>query len=260
MSQSDHITARGFQHNRSSFVDGYVSSASSMMSVTQAANRDEGCQDALDHLVRALLAKRIFEPFVILDELRERDLSLDTIVDLFIPRAACALGQEWKDDEISFADVTIGAMRLQALLDETMAQVDLDAALIDDRPQSLVVLPKGQQHFLGVNVIAAQLRRLGCGVSLSFDESMGYLNARLKDEHPQLILISCARRETLETVCETVQTIRATLSDSPVIALGGGVLDEAENLKDRTGVDIVTRSVKDALAFYAHHDQALTGL
>ncbi|MBW4708284.1 cobalamin B12-binding domain-containing protein [Roseobacter sp. YSTF-M11] len=260
MTQHEHLTTRGLQRHRPEHVDAFASTVISVLRDRQVVCSDGVRQFVLEHLVRAILVRGEFDPRLVMEELRGHRLSIDKIIDLYIPKAACVLGQSWVDDDVSFADVTIGAMRLQSLLGEASSQGDLDFAADDRRLHALVVLPQCQQHFLGVSVVAAQLRRIGCEVTQSFDEPLGALNARLMEERPDLILISCARLETLETVSETVQTIRATLSTGPVIALGGGVLDEVENLKERTGVDIVTNDAKDVVSFCSRRNKTLRRL
>ena len=84
---------------------------------------------------------------------------------------------------------------------------------------------------------------------MSFDEDAGTLSARLMQDAPDMILITCARRETLECVTDTVQTIRNTVSDGPVLALGGAIKMKKEDVVERTGVDIVTSVAEEAVAF-----------
>lgn len=249
MSQDDQSQTRGLQRNRPEYAGTLATKVISVLRDRQVVCRDGVRQFVLDHLVRAILSRTVFDAGLLLDEMRGHRLSVDAVIDLYIPQAACVLGQSWVDDDISFADVTVGALRLQSLLGEASRQTLIDLPTDETRLQVLVVLPQGEQHFLGINVVAAQLRRMGCEVSVSFDETLGSLSARVLKELPDLVMISCARRETLETVMETVQVIRTATNTGPVIALGGAVLDEADDLKKVTGVDIVTKTAKDAVTF-----------
>jgi hypothetical protein len=69
-------------------------------------------------------------------------------------------------------------------------------------------------------------------------------------------LITAARYETLESVARAVQVLRAELKIAPTIALGGSVVEREKNLKDLTGVDIVTSSAAEAVAFCAKSARA----
>jgi methanogenic corrinoid protein MtbC1 len=93
------------------------------------------------------------------------------------------------------------------------------------------------------------MRRLGCEIAMSYDEDFGTLTARLMQDAPDLVLITCARRETLETAAKTVQTIRKAALREPVIALGGAVQADEDEIKEQTGVDIVTNVAVEAVAF-----------
>ncbi|MEM9638569.1 MAG: cobalamin B12-binding domain-containing protein, partial [Pseudomonadota bacterium] len=256
MSQYDQTEMRGLQRNRPEDVGALATTVISVLRDRQVVSREGVRQFALDHLMRAILSRAAFDPALLMEEMRGHRLTIDAIIDLYIPQAARTLGQNWVDDEISFADVTIGALRLQSLLSEASLGALIDLPTNDTLLHAMVVLPQGEQHFLGVSVVAAQLRRAGCEVSVSFDETLGRLSARVLDESPDLVLISCARREGLETVVETVQTIHAASVDSPIVALGGAVLADAEDLKERTGVDIVTSTAKDAVTFCSKCGQA----
>jgi methanogenic corrinoid protein MtbC1 len=80
---------------------------------------------------------------------------------------------------------------------------------------------------------------------------MGTLTARLMQEVPDLILITCSRSETLESVTNTVQTIRKVASGGPVIAVGGAMNTDREIVLQMTGADIVTNLAGEAVALCA---------
>ncbi|GFE49433.1 hypothetical protein So717_11860 [Roseobacter cerasinus] len=260
MSHDDHFQTRGSPQNRPEEVGALASQVISVLRDRQAGNKDGARLFVLDHLFRAILVRGAFDAELMLDELRGHRLGLDEIIDLYIPQASCRLGEAWVDDDISFADVTVGALRLQALLSEATGRIRLDLTPDDSRLRVLAILPHNEQHFLGVSVAAAQMRRMGCEVSVSFDETFGALSARLLEDIPDLVLISCARLESLETVAETVQTLRMAPISDPVIALGGAVLADGDiaDLQERTGVDVVTKSVKEAIAFCSNSGKVPT--
>ncbi|MFK7869391.1 MAG: B12-binding domain-containing protein [Roseobacter sp.] len=202
-----------------------------------------------EHLYRAILTKGHFDAGGLLAQLRGHRVTLDTIVDLYIPQAAGRLGTDWVDDGLTFADVTIGALRLQALLGETTMQVRMDSFHHNAHMVAMVIVPRGEQHFLGAQVVAAQLRRLGCEVVMSYDESLGMLGARLMAENPDLLLITCCSEETVKSVSQTVQAVRKALHNPPPIFLGGGMVNDKKNLIERTGVDKLSNSAVEAVTY-----------
>ena len=249
MSTDDQTGPRGAQRNRPEHVDALASTVISVLRDRQAVSSDGLRQFVLEHLLRAVLVRGVFQADSLLDELRGYRLSLDTLIDQYVPAAARLLGERWLEDRISFADVTISTLRLQSLLGEASAATRVDGPIRRERLHALIVVPQNEQHFLGASVVAGQLRRLGCEIGMSYDEDFGALTSRVLEDAPDLVLITCARRETLETATKTVQTIRKAALRAPVIALGGAVQADEDEIKEQTGVDIVTNVAVEAVAF-----------
>lgn len=248
MTTHDQTDPRGVQRNRPENVGALASTVISVLRGRSVVSSEGLRQFVLDHMLRAALSKGAFSAEGLLLELRGYRLTADTIIDHYVPRIARELGEQWVDDRIGFADVTIGIMRLQSLLAEASERALVEAAPTAMNLHALVLVPQGEQHFLGASVLACQLRRMGGEVDISFDEDMGTLTARLMQEVPDLILITCARRETLESVANTVQTIRKAVSDGPIIAVGGAHKMKREVILEMTGVDIVTNVAGEAVA------------
>ncbi|MEM1075616.1 MAG: hypothetical protein AAF665_16445 [Pseudomonadota bacterium] len=242
---------RGIQRNRPEDVDALASTVISVLRGRQIVSAEGLRQFVLDHMMRAVLAKNHFAPDVLLAELRGYRLTEDAIIDQYVPKTARLLGDDWCNDKISFADVTIGVMRLQALVSEASIEMRLPGRTEFSGLTALVIVPQNEQHFLGASVVAGQLRRLGCEVTMSFDEDFGSLASRLACNVPDFALITCARRETLETVAQTVQTIRSAAGEDIVVAVGGAIILEQDVVIELTGVDIVTSAAEDAAAYCA---------
>lgn len=214
----------------------------------------------LDYLLRATLSSSWFDPVQVMHELRGYRLTVDTVIDLYIPQTAICLGELWVSSDIDFADVTVGALRLQALLAEASVEVTAVQTLKStDVFSALVIVPEGEQHFLGASVVAGQLRRLGCDASVSFCESPKHIETRIKFDQPDMVLFSCARGAALEYVARTVNKIRNLAAAPPVLALGGPIKGNANEIKEHTGIDLVTNSAKDVMSFCAKRQKALGG-
>jgi hypothetical protein len=74
---------------------------------------------------------------------------------------------------------------------------------------------------------------------------------------PDLVLISCARSETLESAARTVQSVRKAVPEGPVIAVGGALRTDKNEVKNRTGADIVTNIAAEAVAYCSRHARSL---
>ncbi|MEL7166895.1 MAG: cobalamin B12-binding domain-containing protein [Pseudomonadota bacterium] len=211
----------------------------------------------VDYLLRAVTSRDAFNAGLVFEELRGHRLTVDAIIDLYIPSVAARMGEQWILSEIDFASVTVGALRLQSLLGEASSELASMDRRAGELPVALVVVPEGEQHFLGASVVAAQLRRLGCEVSLSIAEPQKQILNRVLYDHPHMVLLSCSRVAGLESIEQTVKKIKTAVSPAPVLALGGAVTGETETLRTRTGVDLVTKAAKDVVGFYTRRLKAL---
>jgi methylmalonyl-CoA mutase cobalamin-binding subunit len=214
-------------------------------------------QIALDYLSRTLLARDGFDAARVLDELRGYRLTLDSVIDLYIPQAAVQLGDMWMGSDIDFAEVTVGALRLQSLLGEASNGLVRIGPLAKDALHALIVVPAGEQHFLGACVVAAQLRRNGCEASLSICEEPKQIVARVVSDRPDMVFLSCARMAAIEGITKTVKKIRSSVEHAPVLALGGPLRGNADGIREQTGVDIVTNVAVDVVSFCAKRKKAL---
>jgi len=213
----------------------------------------------MDYLLQAIQNAHDFHPAEVLFELHGYRLSPDDVIDTYVPCAARVLGEKWISDELGFAQVTIGALRLQSLLGVASAESMAQHYAHQSEYTALVAVLEGEQHFLGAHVAAAQLRRLGVAVSLSLCEDEKTLLTKVELDQPDMVLLSCARIEALDAISRTVKKIRAAKVTAPVLALGGALKTEEAGTRQKTGVDIVTNTARDVLGFCAKRKQALIG-
>lgn len=170
------------------------------------------------------------------------------LADHYIPEVARRLGKGWAEDCTSFADVTMGTARLQAILREIGQEWYADAAgAAAEGPTLLVILPEGEHHTLGAMVLAARLRRSGVSVSLRIGEPAPVLATFVRDRSFDAALISVACHEKLETSARLVKTLKDATRGKLKIAVGGAVLASGEYAASDTGADVVTNDIEVAL-------------
>lgn len=178
-----------------------------------------------------------------ISDLVSQRVSETDIIDLYVPKAAEILGDLWMKDEISFADVTIGALRLQSMVRD-IADTQVQTT---KRMTALVVLPEQEQHLLGASVAASQLERADFAVECSMAETPATIANRAILDKPDAVLFSCAGIGALATVRETVQNITNAVRRAPIFALGGSIVSQENGIKERTGVDIMTSNILDVV-------------
>ncbi|MEL6807190.1 MAG: cobalamin B12-binding domain-containing protein [Pseudomonadota bacterium] len=257
MAQDDTFGTNAAFRESGTGIEPLASQVISMLCERQTVTAAGVRQIALDYLGRALLSKSEFDPACVLDELCGFRLTRDAIVDLYIPQAAVQLGDQWMCSDIAFADVTVGALRLQSLLGEAANGLVWARHAPGDALEALIVVPAGEQHFLGASVVAAQLRRTGCDVNLAISETTEQITARVMMDQPDMVLMSCARIDALALVTKTVKQIKAAADPAPVLAIGGPLRGNLEEIRKQTGVDLVTSIAAEVVGFCAKRKRAL---
>lgn len=257
MTQDDPFGTTRRPSGRSLEHESLASEVISILKDRQGVSAAGARQIAVDYLVRAVTTRVSFDAALVLEELSAYRLTNDALIDLYIPKAAERLGEMWMTSDLDFATVTVGGLRLQALLGEAAHGLTHVHTEKSNVLHALVVVPEAEQHFLGASVVAAQLRRLGCDVSLSINQSSKQILARMECDHLDMIMFSCARAAGLESIRGTVKKIGRRFDDVPVLAIGGAYAGITEGTKEQAGVDLVTNTTKDVVSFATKRKKAL---
>ncbi len=155
------------------------------------------------------------------------------LIDRYIPAAARWFGDSWCVDQLSFADVTIGAARLQAMVR------DLDRLTDHPEPQAtvLMIVLKDAYHTLGAMVATSQLRRHGIAVELMLGQDVNSAPKQLESVYFDAVMVSASSSEKLEMLRELVKHIRNKGNGSAPVVIGGSILDHNNDVKTLTGAD-----------------------
>ncbi len=167
------------------------------------------------------------------------------VVSHIIPETARLMGQRWADDSLSFAEVTIGAARLQ---ETVRAMVMKDPAHAVDRlGKVLLVVPRPEHHTLGLFVAADRFRRLGYDVDVSVAEPGRRVSDQVLRNRYALVGMTAAGRRTLAYVKELIDIIRHRVPRRTNVVVGGSVLDSNLDIIGLTGADFAAADAKSAL-------------
>ncbi|NBE08269.1 cobalamin B12-binding domain-containing protein [Paragemmobacter ruber] len=180
-------------------------------------------------------------------EFRRARISAAEIADVYIPEVARRLGQCWTDDQLSFASVTMGTARLQAVLREIGTDWTADAHGAADGPGLLLLVPPGEQHTLGLMLLAGRLRRMGVSVCLRFAADPAAAAKLVSDGAFRGVLISVSGESRLAACSNLIKALKHSGNGSLLVAIGGAILDEAEEEMRSTGADLVTNDIDHVL-------------
>lgn len=204
--------------------------------------RSDGMARRLIQMSDAFISPEEDQRHDVLLRLRQDGVSNEDLVDHLIPAAARLLGERWFSDEISFADVTIGAARLQ----ETVRAVGRHTEA-EDAEAILLVVPRSEHHTLGSFVLADQWRRRGYAVDVVVDRHPRQLVEVLRKRRYRMVGITASGRRTLASVNELVDIIRLTVTRVTPVIIGGPVLDKDLDVLALTGADHTARDAASAL-------------
>ena len=197
-------------------------------------------------LVRAIVSPDLAEFEALRRGMRKARIVDAELVDIYFPAIARLLGNDWLDDRLSWVDVTIGMARLQALLH----QIGLASAapVGPGAPSVLIVLPEGEQHAFGAQVLAVQLRRQGIAVHLQIGARPERLRALVRERHFDCALVSVACKERLEFCRKVVKSLHDGSLGQLWVTIGGAVLDQVSDARLLTGADAATNDPFEALS------------
>ena len=181
-------------------------------------------------------------------DMRRARISPAMLADIYIPEAARRLGKAWEDDTLTFADVTIGTVRLQSILRDISSDWASDARKMAHLGGSvLLLLPEKEHHTLGPLVVTGQLRRRGVSVCLQLATADGEWKSILRRRHFDGVIISVGWEGKLAAAAQLVGTIKHLTKGNMPVAVGGAVLTRLDANLDCEGADIVTNDLDKAL-------------
>ena len=189
--------------------------------------------------------------------MREQKITDSLMADVYIPAAACWLGEAWEEDIVTFAEVSIATCRFQRILRElgTVWAADIFA------PQAvgavLVVVPEGEQHTLGALVAMGKLRRMGISVCLRMGLLVSDLPVLMQGRAFDGVLISLSRQEMFPAVKSIVKALRRAGQRDMSIVIGGAIVCNSGPLAlDMTGADAAMNNINEALQLFGLSDVA----
>ncbi len=173
----------------------------------------------------------------------------EDLADFYVPALARDMGDQWCVDQLSFAGVTIGVSRLQAMMRELGPSWTSDNAMNPTSNTVLLLVPREVYHTLGAIVLSSQLRRMGVSVKLILGGKPEDIAQRLNRTNYQAVFISASCGETLESLRRIVHSIKTSAKTPLPVVIGGSILDveTRENVTALTGADYATKIPDEAL-------------
>lgn len=192
----------------------------------------------LQSICDAFVASDEAERHEVISALQAHGLSNNDIIEHIIPTTAHLMGERWFSNQLSFADVTIGAARLQETIRALNAKSVQETVLDGDR--ILLVVPRSEYHTLGVFVAAHQFRSCGIGVHLAVGMHARQVAQLVKKHRFPAVGITASGRRSLGLARELVEAVRTSVPKITPVIIGGSVTKLPLDIIHLTGADYVT--------------------
>ena len=178
--------------------------------------------------------------------LADRGHAIDAILLDALGGAARLLGDMWREDLCTFADVTIGLATLQGAVRSPLFEFDGTA---DSPPSGRILLAAvpGEQHRFGTSVLETIFRRGGWDATAV--ETADEMCDLLRSEWYDVVGLSLSSDVLFDRVRPTIQSLRRASRNRDLFVMVGGrfFVDHPERAPD-AGADTAAIDAHDALS------------
>lgn len=201
----------------------------------------------IDRFVTEVLADDDHGWQTMIEQFRQRNMQVSSIyLDLLAP-AAHRLGEQWVEDQISFADVTVAVGRLQRIMRGLSPLFDTEVDSLADGRRALLVPAPGEQHTFGLSMVAEFFRRSGWEVvGGTGPESLDPVRA-VRDEWFDVVGISVGVEARIEWLRSGVAALRRASRNKGIgVMVGGPIFVQRPERVSEVGADATARDGSEA--------------
>lgn len=206
-------------------------------------------QSAVAAFASLLLAAPLSAAVAMVEGQIESGRGFDEVMLLLFAPAARWLGDLWLADKMSFLDVTRGTATLQGLIRHFGPGFEAGAAPVPHGRSILLAPVPGEQHVLGLCMLATTFRRAGWHVVFEPRADAGAILERVAAEPFDMVGLSASCTRFADRLPGFAAEIRASSGRRrlPVIA-GGALVAERRAAGADLGTDGVAGTADDAVA------------
>jgi methanogenic corrinoid protein MtbC1 len=159
---------------------------------------------------------------VFVSELHRSGVGAESIYEDLLTPAARQLGEMWESDACTFADVTIGVLRLQNAQRALAARPLGDAAPALGTPRALLLPVPGEQHTFGLSIVLDYFVRAGWEARMGPAGSRAEALALISRERTELVGLSFACDEMIPVAQALIAAMRKASANPDLIIMVGG--------------------------------------
>ena len=171
-------------------------------------------EDELDTFCHSILSREEEKQIELINNLCTKTNSTNLLIEELIPKTADKLGNMWKQDQVSFIDVSFAVDRLQKLL-RIYEKKYLGPLYLDYKgPAILLILPKTETHSLGI-LTASMIMKKKSEFNVTVPELFVKLPTNFKEA--SLLIVSSAPELI---VISSSKTLPSLLAPSSLLIIG----------------------------------------
>ena len=174
-------------------------------------------EDELDMFCHSILSRDEEKQVQIINNLCNKIRSTDLLIEELIPKTADKLGNMWKQDQVSFIDVSFAVDRLQKLL-RIYEKKYLGPLYLDYKgPAILLILPKTETHSLGILTASMIMKKNGANPFLALGYSESKLIDLINSIDFKLFGISMSCNTSIEDSIKLAKFLKKTKPLTPIV-------------------------------------------
>ena len=171
----------------------------------------------------------------------------------FLAPAARQLGDMWKSDHITFAQVTVGSGRIFAIMRSMRHMFETSAR--PDEPAVIFASVPGETHTLGVSMAADFFRNDGWNISLLVGLSHEDLLAEIGEISIRMVGLSFSGEHSLEALSQLIVALHICAPHLSIVICGQDV-EGFRPILELMGVDGIAVTMEEAKAHFIRLSEA----
>lgn len=165
----------------------------------------------------------------------------------YIGAAARKLGEDWDNDRLSFAQVTVGSSHLYALMRAMKAEDPPDRTGSEPRRYALFATLPNETHGIGITVAAEVFRQSGWEIDLQIGRDHDELLSIVQQTRAEVIGLSLSTEDRLQDLIRLVLALRLVAPHAIIGVATGDAFDD-EKIVMFADIDLVFGDAPSACA------------
>ncbi|MEM7742377.1 MAG: cobalamin B12-binding domain-containing protein [Pseudomonadota bacterium] len=162
----------------------------------------------------------------------------------YLAPAARLLGRMWDEDELTFAQVTVGVGRMYAIM-RSVRESTLRPRY--SSKHAVFAAVPGETHTLGVTMAADVFSQRDWKIDLFTGKKHDELVEGIVRAEPELVGLSASTDRHMAALIRLVVALRVSLPNA-LILVSGPIVELRSDILAMTGTDLATSNVDEALA------------